>query len=290
MKVQSADMNLSESPLFYASSLLFSDKDMEKLTNSVVGIAGIGGIGSIATEMIARAGVGSLKLADPDTYTKANLNRQLFATHSQLGKKKVRAAASRLKDINPEIELELFESGVNLSNIKAFCRQCDVIVCQPDKPSAAIIIFKVARSMQIPVVSGARPSFLSHRWAVCADVFDFKKDPDLACYGDNFPEIADASVDELTVEQLDRFDRWNHEKMAARFDDNLEKYPELFGSISQPGLLDRAKTCERHYNRHNCSVIANTSGCLAASAVLRLLLGGPRGKLEINLWEGNHES
>lgn len=282
-------MTYSNSPLFYGSSLLFSEEDMEKLTNSVVGIAGIGGIGSIATEMITRAGVGSVKLADPDTYDQTNLNRQLFATHSVLGKKKVNVAASRLRDINPEIKLDLFEDGVNLSNIESFCQKCDVIVCQPDKPSAAIIIFKMARAMGIPVVSGSRPSFLSHRWAVCADVYDFKKNPELACYGDNFPEIADVFVDELTYDQLERFDQKNRKKMLKRFNDNIEQYPELFGSISQTDLLDRVKTLDRYHNRHNFSVIANTSGCLAACAVLRFLLGGPQGKLEINLWDGDHE-
>jgi hypothetical protein len=279
-------MNYSETPFFYTSSLLFSEKDMEKLSNSVVAVAGVGGIGAIATEMMARSGIGSLKLADPDAYHANNLNRQLFATHDNLGMNKCVAASERLKAINPDIHLELFEDGIHVDNISAFCKNADVIICQPDKPSSAIILYRTAKAMGIPVVSGSRPSLFAHRWSVCADICNFKTYPDLPCFGDDYPEIANVALSDLTVEMLDRFDKWNHEKMLSMFDENLASHPELFGSISESDLLDRVKTCDRYHNRHVCAVIANTSGCLAASATLRILLGGPEGKLEINLWEG----
>ena len=54
----------ADKPLFYNSALLFSEKDMEKLSKSTVAIAGIGGVGSIITEMLARNGIGNLILAD----------------------------------------------------------------------------------------------------------------------------------------------------------------------------------------------------------------------------------
>jgi hypothetical protein len=63
----------------------------------------------------------------------------------------------------------------------------------------------------------------------------------------------------------------------------------MFGSITQEDLLERIDTVNNYFNKHVCSVIANTGGCLAATATIRIILGGPDGNLEINLWEGNQK-
>ncbi|GGB73784.1 tRNA threonylcarbamoyladenosine dehydratase [Flavobacterium suaedae] len=87
------------------AELLFKKEGLEKLKNSHVLIVGLGGVGSFAAEFIARAGVGSMTIVDGDTVDITNINRQLPALHSTVGKTKVDIVGDRLQDINPELKL-----------------------------------------------------------------------------------------------------------------------------------------------------------------------------------------
>jgi tRNA A37 threonylcarbamoyladenosine dehydratase len=75
-------------------------------------IVGLGGVGAYAAEMIARAGVGELTLADADRVGESNINRQLIALHSTIGRSKVELVAERLRDINPSIKLHTMEQFI----------------------------------------------------------------------------------------------------------------------------------------------------------------------------------
>ncbi|CAH0127483.1 MULTISPECIES: tRNA threonylcarbamoyladenosine dehydratase [Chryseobacterium] len=87
------------------TELLVKDEGLEKLTKANVLVVGLGGVGSFAAEFLARAGVGSMTIVDGDTVDITNINRQLPALHSTIGKHKVEVVAERLLDINPEIKL-----------------------------------------------------------------------------------------------------------------------------------------------------------------------------------------
>lgn len=87
------------------AELLFKKEGLEKLKKSHVLIVGLGGVGSFAAEFIARAGVGSMTIVDGDTVDITNINRQLPALHSTVGKTKVDIVGDRLQDINPELKL-----------------------------------------------------------------------------------------------------------------------------------------------------------------------------------------
>lgn len=87
------------------AELLFKKEGLEKLKNSHVLIVGLGGVGSFAAEFIARAGVGSMTIVDGDTVDITNINRQLPALHSTVGKTKVDIVGDRLQDINPQLKL-----------------------------------------------------------------------------------------------------------------------------------------------------------------------------------------
>lgn len=91
------------------AELLFKKEGLEKLKNSHVLIVGLGGVGSFAAEFIARAGVGSMTIVDGDTVDITNINRQLPALHSTVGKTKVDIVGDRLQDINPELKLTRIE-------------------------------------------------------------------------------------------------------------------------------------------------------------------------------------
>ena len=84
------------------SELLIKQEGLEKLKNASVLVVGLGGVGSFAAEFLARAGVGNMTIIDGDIVDITNINRQLPALHSTIGKDKVEIVAERILDINPE--------------------------------------------------------------------------------------------------------------------------------------------------------------------------------------------
>ena len=87
------------------TELLIKENGIEKLQNANLLIVGLGGVGSFAAEFLARSGVGKMTIVDGDTVDITNINRQLPALHSTIGKSKVEVVADRLLDINPKLEL-----------------------------------------------------------------------------------------------------------------------------------------------------------------------------------------
>ncbi|MBS7386174.1 MAG: ThiF family adenylyltransferase, partial [Alphaproteobacteria bacterium] len=90
----------------HRTRLLFGDAGVEKLKKSTVMVVGCGAVGSFAIEALARSGVGHLVVVDFDTEEESNINRQLFALTSTVGRPKVDVAAARACDINPDIVVD----------------------------------------------------------------------------------------------------------------------------------------------------------------------------------------
>ena len=87
------------------TELLLGSEKCNTLRGSNVLVVGLGGVGAYAAEMIARAGVGAMTIADADVVSESNINRQLIALHSTVGRPKAELVAERLRDINPDIKL-----------------------------------------------------------------------------------------------------------------------------------------------------------------------------------------
>ena len=90
--------------------ILLGSEAMDKLKQARVAVFGLGGVGGYAVEALARSGIGALDLIDNDTISLTNLNRQMLALHSTLGQYKVDAAAARIRDIDPTIEVRTFKT------------------------------------------------------------------------------------------------------------------------------------------------------------------------------------
>ncbi len=88
--------------------LVLGDTALQRLRNAHVAVFGLGGVGGHAAEVLARAGIGAIDLIDHDTVSLTNLNRQLLATHSSIGRYKVDVAAERIADIDPTIQVRTF--------------------------------------------------------------------------------------------------------------------------------------------------------------------------------------
>jgi len=94
---------------FSRTELLIGKAGVEKLKNAKVAVYGIGGVGSYTVEGLARAGVGHLVLIDWDDVDITNINRQILALHSTVGKKKTEVMKERILDINPDAKVEIYE-------------------------------------------------------------------------------------------------------------------------------------------------------------------------------------
>ena len=92
---------------------------MARIRSAHVLVVGTGGVGAYAAEMLCRAGVGHLTLVDADTVSPSNINRQLPALHSTLGRSKVSVLAERFRDINPEVQLSLREEYLTPESVDA---------------------------------------------------------------------------------------------------------------------------------------------------------------------------
>ncbi len=99
------------------TQLLLGGEKMERLRRSHVLVVGLGGVGAYAAELICRAGVGRMTIVDADTVQPTNINRQLPALHSTLGKSKAELLEARFRDINPEIELSVLPVFLKDENI-----------------------------------------------------------------------------------------------------------------------------------------------------------------------------
>jgi len=120
-------------PEFYKKSFVrnigvFNEQEQEKLKNSTVSIAGVGGVGGIAAERIVRLGIGHLKIADPDIFEEANINRQFAATVQTIGENKAKAVGRALKEINPSLKLDIYPEGINENNIEDFLNGADLAI------------------------------------------------------------------------------------------------------------------------------------------------------------------
>ena len=93
---------------FSRTEILLGAEAMEKLYNARVAVFGIGGVGGYTVEALARCGVGAMDLIDSDTVSVSNINRQILATHSTVGKLKVDVAKARVLDINPNCNVKTY--------------------------------------------------------------------------------------------------------------------------------------------------------------------------------------
>jgi tRNA A37 threonylcarbamoyladenosine dehydratase len=104
-------------PIWERTRLVVGEEGVARLQSARVLLAGLGGVGSFAAEALARAGIGGLTLVDFDLVAPSNLNRQLVALHSTLGRKKLEVMAERVRDINPDCRLTLLDRFVHSDEI-----------------------------------------------------------------------------------------------------------------------------------------------------------------------------
>ena len=136
------------------TSLIIGDEGINKLKNSNVIVFGVGGVGSFAAEAIARAGVGNLTIVDFDDVDITNINRQLPALHSTVGKYKVEVMKDRILDINPDINIKAIKEVYNKDTSESIlCENYDYVVDAIDMVSSKIHLIETCKNKGLEIIS-----------------------------------------------------------------------------------------------------------------------------------------
>lgn len=122
----------SRTRVFLGINAKQADQAQEKLRNTTVGVAGAGGIGGAMAMRLARLGVGKIKIADPDTFDISNINRQLGASYSNLGRNKASVVGEMTFDIGRDTDVEVYTDGITKSNVDDFIYGTDIVLDQLD--------------------------------------------------------------------------------------------------------------------------------------------------------------
>lgn len=136
------------------TELLVQKQGLEKLQNAHILIVGLGGVGSYAAEFIARAGVGKMTIVDGDVFDETNINRQLPALQSTIGKSKTSILSARIRDINPNIQLIALEEF--LSPERAYeivTKDYDYVLDCIDSITPKINLLVAARRKKVKIIS-----------------------------------------------------------------------------------------------------------------------------------------
>lgn len=139
---------------FIRTELLLGETALKTLHQKKVAVFGVGGVGGYAVEALARSGVGSLVLIDKDVVAVSNINRQIIATYSTIGKSKVSMMKERVLDINPELKVETFETFFLPENADTFpFENYDYVIDAVDTVTAKLELAVRAWNAHTPIIS-----------------------------------------------------------------------------------------------------------------------------------------
>ncbi len=138
---------------FSRTELLFGNEAMEKLENSRVAVFGVGGVGGYTVEALARSGVGTIDIIDDDKVCLTNINRQIIALTSTIGKYKVDVAEERIKDINPKAVVNKYKMFFTTETSGKFdFSQYDYVVDAIDTVTGKIELVMKANETKTPII------------------------------------------------------------------------------------------------------------------------------------------
>lgn len=140
---------------FSRNEIIIGKEKQEIISNKTVAIFGIGGVGSYTIESLARCGIQNLILIDNDTVSISNINRQLIALHSTIGKLKTEVMKARLLDINPNINIITYNKFIENGNSRQILldNKIDYIVDAIDTVPSKLELIKFANELNIPIIS-----------------------------------------------------------------------------------------------------------------------------------------
>lgn len=140
---------------------VISPQEQERLRNTCIAVGGCGGMGGLSAEQIVRLGVGHVKIADFDKFETHNLSRQCCSTTRTVGQHKAKVLSRYLKDINPELKIDVFEDGVQAENAEEFTDGAAAIIDGIDYSCLynKVMLARSARKRNLCVVDASAIAF-----------------------------------------------------------------------------------------------------------------------------------
>ncbi len=224
-------MTINNFSSFDRLKILIGDENFLKLSASTVAIFGIGGVGSFTVEALARSGVGHLILIDKDNVDVTNINRQIHALNSTVGKSKVEVMRSRILDINPAAKVDAVQKFYlpNESADDFFICKYDYVVDAIDTISAKISLAVECQRRNIPLISsmGAGNKLDPTRFKV-ADIYKTSVDPVAKVMRKKLKEL---DVKSLKVVYSDEVPRAVEKNFAEKIIGSTAFVPSVAGLI-----------------------------------------------------------
>ena len=137
------------------TEILFGQEGLEYLAGLHLVVVGLGGVGGAVCEAVARAGIGRMTIVDHELVALSNMNRQLVCTHANIDRSKAEAMADRLRDINPNLQLQVVEAFLGPDNIDAFldASDCDYVLDCIDSVACKAMLVAACQKRGIAVAS-----------------------------------------------------------------------------------------------------------------------------------------
>lgn len=148
--------------LRYSRHILLPQLDIngqQTLIDSHVMIIGLGGLGAPVSMYLAASGIGKLTLVDDDEVELSNLQRQIVHGQQDIGREKVASAADKLRELNPDVSLQLINQRLDKAGLMVATADVDVLVDCSDNFATRFLLNEVSREQNLPLVSGAAIRF-----------------------------------------------------------------------------------------------------------------------------------
>ena len=256
-------------PAFSRTALLLGGEGLARLQRARVAVFGIGGVGGYVTEALARAGVGHFDLIDNDTVSLSNINRQIIATRSSLGRLKTEVMRERILDINPQAEVHTWQCFYLPENAHLFdFSRYSYVVDAVDTVTAKLAIILRAKEAGVPVISsmGAGNKLDPTKFCV-ADIYETKVCPLARIMR---KELKKRGVTDLKVVYSTELPR--RPLSAAGYEEpSVSELPEE--SAGPDTVVPLQKKAGRRDTPGSISFVPSAAGLIAAGEVIRDLAG-----------------
>ena len=237
------------------TELLVGAEAVDRFRGANVLVVGLGGVGGVAAEMLCRAGIGAMTIADGDVFEESNLNRQILSLRSNLGRNKAEVCAKRLLDINPELSLTVIREFVRDEGTDAVLADgFDYVIDAIDALSPKVNLLAKCVESGLPVVSAMGAGG--------------RLDPTLARIAD-ISESFNCKLARVVRKRLHR--RGIRDGIKVVF--STEEVPDSVVIDHEDEI-----TGKRSSITGNISYMPNVFGCLCASVAIRHLLSTPCSK------------
>ncbi len=242
---------------FIRTGLLLGESAMERLERARVAVFGVGGVGGYVVEALARSGVGGLDIVDSDVVSVSNINRQIIALHSTVGRYKVDVMAERIRDINPACRVTAHRCFYLPETKDAFdFSQYDYVVDAVDTVTAKLALVMEAQAHNIPIISSMGAGNKLNPAGFCvADIYETSVCP--------LAKVMRRELKKRGVEHL---------KVVYSREEARKPLPE--SELSEAGMkgenhVEGAVGVQKHVIPGSMAFVPSVAGLIIASEVIR---------------------